>query len=52
MNQNIIFQNKFCKLYFKETLIVLSSKKGIYNDIYFISFEESRHYMAKMGITI
>jgi len=52
MNTNIIYQNKFCKLYFKDTFIILSSKNDIYNDIYFISFEESRQYMAKMGITI
>jgi hypothetical protein len=52
MNSNIIFQNKFCKLFFKDTFIILSSKKDIYNDKYFLSFEESRQYMAKMGITI
>jgi hypothetical protein len=52
MKSNIIFQNKYCKLYFKDTFIILSSKKDIYNDIYFISFEESRQYMSKLGITI
>ena len=52
MNSNIIFQNKYCKLLFKGTLIVLESKKQMYNDKYFISFEESRQYMAQMGITI
>ena len=52
MNSNIIFQNKYCKLFFKDTFIILSSKKDIYNDVYFISFDESRQYMVKMGITI
>jgi hypothetical protein len=52
MKSNIIFQNKFCKLFFKDTFIVLTSKKQMYNDQYFLSFEESRQYMAKMGITI
>jgi hypothetical protein len=52
MKSNIIFQNKYCKLYFKNTFIILSSKKDIYNDKYFISFEESRQYMSKLGITI
>jgi hypothetical protein len=52
MNSNIIYQNKFCKLYFKDTFIILSSKRQIYNDVYFISFEQSRQYMAKLGITI
>jgi hypothetical protein len=52
MNSNIIFQNKYCKLYFKDTLIILSSKKDFYNDVYFTSFQSSREYMANMGITI
>ena len=52
MNTNIIFQNKYCKLYFKDTLIILSSKKDFYDDVYFTSFQSSREYMAKIGIII
>ena len=52
MKTNIIFQNKFCKLYFKDTFIILSSKLNRYNDKYFLSFEESRQYMAILGIII
>lgn len=51
-NSNIIFENKYCKLYFKDTLIVLSSKKKLYEDKYFLSYTEASEYMAKLGITI
>lgn len=52
MKSNIIFENKYCKLYFKGTLIVLASKKDLYDNVYFLSFEDSRQYLAKLGITI
>jgi len=42
MNTDIIYQNKFCRIIFKGTLIVLQSKGGKYNDQYFLSIEQAK----------
>ena len=42
MNTDIIYQNKWCKIIFKGTLIVLQSKSGKYNDQYFTSIEQAK----------
>ena len=42
MNTDIIYQNKWCKIVFKGTLIVLQSKNGKYNDQYFTSIEQAK----------
>ena len=47
-----IFENKFCKLVFKGTLVVLKSKGKKYNDMYFNSYTEAGNYMLKLGISI
>ena len=52
MNNEIIFKNKFCTLYFKDTLIILSSNLNRYNDLYFTSLENARIYLNKLGIII
>ena len=49
---NTIFENKFCKLVFKGTLIVLISKGNKYNDMYFNSRSEANNYMLNLGIKI
>ena len=49
---NTIFENKFCKLVFKGTLIVLKSKGNKYNDMYFNSYTEASNYMLNLGIKI
>jgi hypothetical protein len=41
-NSNIIYQNNWCRLIFKGTLIVLQSKSGKYNDQYFTSIDQAK----------
>ena len=43
---NVIYQNKYCKLIFRGTLIVLVSKKHMYNDQYFNSIDEAKKYIG------
>ena len=38
----IIYQNKWCKIGYKGTLVVLQSKSGKYNDQYFNTIEEAK----------
>jgi len=47
-NSNIIYQNKWCKIIFRGTLIVLVSKSNKYNDQYFTSVEQAK---KSIGIT-
>lgn len=44
----IIYQNKWCKIVSKDTFYVLISKRGIYNDQYFLTLDAA--YKA-IGIT-
>lgn len=41
-NEDIIYQNKFCRIIFKGTLIVLQSKSGKFEDQYFNSLAEAK----------
>ena len=38
----IVYQNKWCKIGYKGTLVVLQSKSGKYNDQYFNTIEEAK----------
>ena len=42
MRDEIIYQNKWCKIVYRGTLIVLVSKKDIYNDQYFTTIEQAK----------
>lgn len=42
MKDEIIFQNKWCKIVYRGTLIVLVSKQDKYNDQYFNSLAEAK----------
>jgi hypothetical protein len=42
----IAYQNKWCKIIYKGTLIVLQSKSGKYNDQYFNSVDEAKKYIG------
>ena len=42
MKDEIIFQNKWCKIVYRGTLIVLVSKHDKYNDQYFNSLAEAK----------
>ena len=42
MKDEIIFQNKWCKIVYRGTLIVLVSKQDKYNDQYFTSLDEAK----------
>jgi hypothetical protein len=46
MNEEIIYQNKWCKLVYKGTLIVLISKQDKYNDQYFNTLTEAKKYIG------
>ena len=38
----IVYQNKWCKIVYRGTLVVLQSKSGKYNDQYFNTIEEAK----------
>jgi hypothetical protein len=42
----IAYQNKWCKIVYRGTLIVLISKSGKYNDQYFNSVDEAKNYIG------
>jgi hypothetical protein len=42
----IAFENKWCKIVYKGTLIVLQSKNGKYNDQYFTTLEQAKTYIG------
>ncbi len=42
----IIYQNNWCKIVFRGTLIVLVSKPNKYNDQYFNSLDEAKKYIG------
>lgn len=46
MINEIAYQNKWCKIVYKGTLIVLQSKQGKYNDQYFNSVDEAKKYIG------
>lgn len=46
METEIAYQNKYCKIVYKGTLIVLISKGGKYNDQYFNSVNEAKTYIG------
>jgi len=41
MKTEILYQNNWCKIISKDTLIILKSKKGNYNDQYFLSLDDA-----------
>jgi hypothetical protein len=48
MNIEIAYQNQWCRIIYKDTLVVLQSKIGKYNDQYFTSVAEAK---KSIGIT-
>ncbi len=42
MNEEIVYQNKWCKIVYRGTLIVLVSKQDKYNDQYFTTVEQAK----------
>jgi hypothetical protein len=42
----IVYQNKWCKIVYRGTLIVLQSKSGKYNDQYFTTLEQAKKYIG------
>ena len=38
----IVYQNKWCKIGYKDNLVILQSKSGKYNDQYFNTIEEAK----------
>ena len=42
----IAYQNKWCRIIYKGTLIVLQSKSNKYNDQYFTSLEQAKTYIG------
>ena len=47
MKDTIAFQNKWCKIVYRGTLIVLVSKQGKYEDQYFTSFDSAMNYIGE-----
>ena len=46
--EEIAYQNKFCKIVYRGTLIILVSKSGKYSDQYFTTLEQAK---KSIGIT-
>lgn len=42
----IAYQNKWCKIVYRGTLIVLVSKSGKYEDQYFTSLDSAKTYIG------
>ncbi len=42
----IVYQNKWCKLGYIGTLVVLKSKSGKYNDQYFTTIDQAKTYLG------
>ena len=42
----IVYENKWCKIGYRGTLIVLQSKSNKYNDMYFNSINEAKTYIG------
>ena len=40
--EEIVYQNKWCKIVYRGTLVVLVSKSGKYNDQYFNTADEAK----------
>ena len=44
--EEIVYQNKWCKIVSKETIYILKSKSGKYNDQYFNSLPSAKQYIG------
>lgn len=42
----IAYQNKWCRIIYKGTLVVLQSKSDKYNDQYFTTLEQAKKYIG------
>ena len=40
--EEIVYQNKWCKIVYRGTLVVLVSKSGKYNDQYFNTIQDAK----------
>ena len=48
----IAFENKWCRIVYKGTLVVLQSKFEKYNDQYFNTLEEAKKYIGVIPTTL
>lgn len=46
MAQRTAYSNKFCRIVYRGTLVVLISKKNLYNDQYFNSLSEAKKFIG------
>lgn len=42
----VLYENKWCRIIYKGTLIVLQSKSDKYNDVYFTSIDKAKKYIG------